>query len=512
MNQAANNKRIARNTVALYFRLFLVMAVGFYTSRVVLKTLGVENFGIYNVVGGFVSMLAFINVVSISATQRFLTFSLGTGDLGKTKAVFSTSITINLLISTTILLIGETVGLWFVNEKLVIPPDRLYAANWVYQCSLAALMMTISSLPYKACIVAHERIGMYAILGIVEAVLKLVIVYCLLIVNYDKLIIYSILYLAVSLFIPLWNIIYCRRNFHECTFRFGLDAKLFKEMFSFSIWTLFGTLGYSTKDHCSNIIMNLFLGTAINAARGVAIQVNGAVMSFAESLTTAISPQITKQYAAGNLKEYQKLVIVGARYSCYLMSLMAIPVIVNVGEVLRFWLGEAPRYADSFIVILLIASVFQSMSKTLTTLLMATGDIKWFQIGVLAIMLTELPVAYLLLKLEYPPYYALAPIIVTYIAAIFFRLALVKRKIAGFDVRLYVSEAFLRPILLMTFAYVCCWTVNSLLTDKNIMTFLLETCIYVALTLAIIYYVGIKNDERAAVNRFIRSKIGNKKT
>lgn len=502
----ADNKRIAKNTIALYVRMFFVMAIGLYTSRIILKTLGVEDYGIYNVVGGFVAMLAYLNKIFVDATQRFLSFTLGENNQQKLKLVFSTSITVHLIISIVILLIGETFGLWFVNEKLVIASERMYAANWVYQCSLLSLIVTVLSVPYKASVVAHEEMHIYAYFGIVEAILKLIIVYLLLVSDYDKLIVYAILHLLVSLIIPIWNILFCKRHFEECSLKLHIDGRLFKEMFSYSVWTLIGSLGFSFKDQFSNIIMNLFLGTTINAARGIATQVNGIVMSFAENFTTALSPQITKQYAAHDYGQSNQLATAGARYSCYLMSIVVIPLVINIDEVLKIWLHEVPQYSNVFIIITLIASVFYAMSKTLTTLLGATGDIKCFQVGVSLIMLSELPIAYIFLKLGYPPFYALLPAIVTNILGIFFRLILVKHQVPDFKARRYVCDAFFRPIALMVIAFVSCYLINTLFS-KSFLSFLISTGISIVIILLIVYSMGINKNEREVIHRFICSRI-----
>lgn len=502
----SNNKRIAKNTLALYLRMFFVMAVGLYTSRVVLKTLGIDDYGIYNVVGGFVAMLAYLNKVFVDATQRFLSFTLGENNHNKLKSIFSTSITVHLIISIVILLVGETFGLWFVNEKLVIAPERMYAANWVYQCSLMSLIATVLSVPYKASVVSHERMQIYAYFGIVEAVLKLAIVYLLLVSDYDKLIVYAILHLIISLFIPVWNVLYCKKHFEECVFHLRVDIPLFKEMISFSVWTLVGSLGFSFKDQLSNIIMNLFLGTTINAARGVATQVNGIVMSFAENFTTAISPQITKQYASGDLQRCQKLVSVGSRFSFYLMSLLIIPLIINIDYILQIWLDQVPEYTNVFIIITLIAAAYYSASKTLTVALMATGDIKMFQVGVTVIMLLELPIAYVLLKLHYPPYYALLPAIATNILGIFYRLLIIKKQIPIFNIRRYVFDVFFKCTSLMLIAYICSSFINTYF-DATFLSFIITSIISVLVIVVLIYTLGLSKNERISVNAHIKKYI-----
>ena len=503
-----DNKRIARNTLMLYLRMFVVMAISLYTSRVVLRTLGVDDYGIYNVVGGFVAMLAYLNSVFVSATQRFISFTLGEGNKEKLRRVFLTSVSVHLVIAGFILIVAETFGLWFVNAKLQIAPDRMVAANWVYQCSVFSLLATVINIPYKSSIISHEHMHFYAVIGIVEVVLKLAIVFMLLWLPGDKLIIYALLHFAISLFVPFWSMIYCRR-FEECKLGFGIDRPLFKEMFSYSGWVLVGGLGFSFKDHFSNIIMNLFLGTAINAARGVATQVNGIVMSFAENFLTSLSPQITKQYASGNLERCHELVVTGARLAFFLMSLVAIPLIINIDYVLTLWLGVVPDYTSIFIIITLISSTFHATSKTLTVSLQATGNIKLFQIGVAIIMLSELPIAYLLLKLEYPPYYAMLPAILTSIVAVIFRGFIYKRQVPSFDFNHYCVELFVKCLPLMVGCFIISYFINRLFSI-NFGTFIVSTLICLLIIVVTIYFIGLNKREKNLVQQLVLSKFHKK--
>ena len=318
----SSNKRIAKNTLLLYFRMLLTIAVGLYTSRVVLNTLGVSDYGIYNVVGGIVSMLAFLNSALTAASQRFIAFELGRGDLSKLRKIFCTSVTIHATLAVIIFIIAETIGLWFINTHLNIDANRMVAANWVYQFSIFTFMLTVLSVPYNSCIVAHEHMNAFAYISILEVTLKLLIVYLLLVINYDKLTTYGILVFAVALVVQLTYGIYCKRHFEECAYHFILDKKLFKEMFSFAGWSVVGNLGFSFKDQAANVILNLFFGTVINAARGVALQVNGIIAGFSTNFMMALNPQITKQYASGEIESSMKLVYAGSRFSFFYLLLL----------------------------------------------------------------------------------------------------------------------------------------------------------------------------------------------
>ena len=424
-----NNKRIAKNTLLLYFRMFIIIVVSLYTSRVVLNKLGISDYGIYNLVGGIVTMLSFLNSAMVAASQRFISYELGLNDIRRLKNVFSTSVNIHIFIALIAFVLAETIGLWFVNTQLNIETERMVAANWVYQCSILTFMINVISVPYNSCIVAHEKMSAFAYISVLEVILKLVIVFLLSFSSFDKLIVYSVLVLLVSVLIRFCYTIYCKRNFEECIYRLSFDKYLFKKMLSFAGWSVIGNLGFSFKDQVSNVILNIFYGTTLNAARGIGIQVSSIVKTFANNFTMALNPQITKQYAAGNLEGSMNLVYVGSRYTFYLLTLISIPVIINVDYILELWLGTVPEYTSYFLILSLILGLLYAISKTVTIALQATGNIKIFQIGISLLMLSELPIAYLLLRFGYPPYSVMYPSLLTYTIAIFFRFYLIKQDI-----------------------------------------------------------------------------------
>ena len=486
-NIESNNKTIAKNTMMLYLRMLLMTIVGLYTSRVILSELGASDFGIFNVVGGFVSMLAYLNTVFIDASQRFISVSLGKNDIGIVKRTFSTSLSIHFIIAAIVFVGAESIGLWFVNAKLNIDPERMYAANWVYQCTIFSLLFTIINIPYRSMIVAKEHMHIYAYASVVEAVMKLAIVFTLQLLPYDKLIVYSILYLIVSIVLPAWYMIYSRRNFEVCKFSLARDKIIFKEMMSYSIWVVVGNLGFTFKDQFSNILLNVFCGTIVNAARGIAGQVNGLVTSFANNFLMALSPQITKQYSAGNFARSFSLVCNGAKYAFYLMAIITIPIIVNIA---------------SFVIITLIASIFYASSKTLTIAIQAGGDIKFFQIGISIIMLLELPIAYVFLKLGYPPYYAMTPAIITNILGILFRLYIAKKKISFNCVKLYLREIFFECVPIVAVGIMVSYVLSTFISNA-IIRFLTTSTFSIVFTCALIYFIGLRRSERKIVMSYI---------
>lgn len=495
MSESDNHKRIAKNTLMLYLRMFIILIVGLYTSRVVLNVLGVSDYGLYNVVGGIVSILTFLNAAMVGSSQRYISYELGVGDRERLNRVFCTSINIHFSLALIVFVLAETVGLWFLNTYMNIEPSRMVAANWVYQCSILSFLLDITCVPFSSTIVAHERMGVYAYFSILQVILKLLIVYCLLVVNYDKLIVYAILSLFVSLLMQGINITYCRIKFSESKYHFVWDKQLFREMFSFAGWSIFGSMGFSFKDQLSNIILNLFFGTTVNAARGIAMTVNNIVNSFASNFLMAMNPQITKQYASGNIAESQKLVYAGSRYSFYLMTLIMIPVFINVNYILHLWLGIVPQYTSIFLVITLICSLLYTLTQPVTFALQATGNIKAFQIGICIIMLSEIPIAYVILKMGGRPYMAMYPSIATSLIAIWYRFFLMKRMIPSYSYRYYGINVLLRCASIFILSFVVSFYMRSLF-QTNFVVLCLSSLASFLLTASIIFGLGITKSER----------------
>lgn len=494
MSEVINNQ-IAKNTLFLYFRMIIITIVGLYTSRVVLNTLGVSDYGIYNLVGGIVTMLSFLNSAMTASSQRFISYELGTNNIFRLKAVFCTSVTIHIIISLIILIIAETVGLWFINNHLNIPEDRMIAANWVYQCSLLTFVVNVLSVPYNSCIVAHEKMAAFAYISILEVFLKLFVVYVLLITSYDKLIVYSILIVCVSIFIRFCYSLYCRRHFEECKYYFTCDKQLFKEMFSFATWSLIGNMGFSFKDQLSNVILNIFYGTTLNAARGIAIQVSTIVNTFSSNLSMALKPQITKQYATGNVEESIKLVYSGSRYTFFLLSIISIPVIINVDYILYLWLGNVPEYTSYFLILSLATSLLYSLSECVTTAIQATGKVKVFQIGICVLMLSELPFGYIFLKMGYPPYFIMLPSLVTFSLAILFRFYLIKRMIPSYSYKYYFFNVLIPCILIFICDLIACYTIRNMFAT-NLMSLVVTTFIAIIIVSLTIFIFGLSKLER----------------
>lgn len=403
--QQENTKRIAKNTLMLYVRMLFGMLVSLYTSRVVLQALGVEDYGIYNVVGGVVAMFSLLSGSLSAAVSRFLTFELGRKDLERLKKVFSSALCVHALLALVVLILSETIGLWFLNYKMNIPAERMIAANWVFQFSLFSFLLGLFSVPYNASIISHERMGIFAFVGIGDTILQLCIVLLIAYggINADKLILYSGLLVLKGLLFQLFYFYYCRKSFEECRFRLVLDKPLLKDMTGFAGWNFIGASSAILRDQGGNILLNLFYGPALNAARGIANQVNSAIGAFVGNFMVALNPQITKSYAAAEYDYTFSLIFKGARFSFYLLLWLALPVLLNTQYILSIWLNVVPEHAVFFVQLVLIFSMCEAISNPLVTVMLATGKIRNYQIIVGGLQMMNFPLSYLFLKIGFLP-------------------------------------------------------------------------------------------------------------
>lgn len=500
-----NKRRIARSTVLLYVRMLVTVCVGLYTGRIVLNALGISDYGIYNVVGSIVMMLSSFNAAMTAASQRFMAYELGRADAEKLRSVFYTSVNIHIVIALAVFLLSETVGLWFVNTHLNIDAGRMTAANWVYQFSILTFMITVMSVPYNSCIVAHERMGVFASVSIFESILKLGTAICIASASVDRLVLYGGLLLFVSVLCNGCYVIYCKRYFAECAGRKKNNRSLFKKMFLFAGWSTVGNLGFTFKDQIQNILLNVFFGSAINAARGIAGQIFGITSSFVSNFSMAINPQITKQYAKGNRYDYQYLVYDGARYSFCLLLLIAVPLLINTDYVLELWLGNVPPYTDRFVTLLLFAILLHTLSGTVTAAIQATGKVKLFQTGICMLMLSEMPAAWLMLKSGFPPYAVIYPTLTSYTAAIFFRFYVWRRIVPVVELRTYLSQVILRCLILFAVSYAVCGWIKGMFGD-GFVAFAVTTLLSLCIVSFMIYILGLKRHERVAICREIRNR------
>lgn len=502
-DHSENTRRIAKNTLMLYGRMLFSMVVSLYTTRVVLNVLGADDYGIQDVVGGFVAMFSLISSSLSSSVSRFLTFELGKGDMEKLKRVFSTSLIIHIGLSLIVFVLAESVGVWFVNHKMVIPPDRLYAANWVFQASIVSFCFGLLSTPYNASIVSHEHMGAFAYIGILKVCLNLAIV--LFIAHspwqFDRLIVYSLLLVAVNMILQCVYLWYCRRHFEECRIRLVWDKEYVKEMGSFAGWNFIGCTAGLLKDQGVNILLNLSFGPIVNAARGIANTVNGAVCGFAGNFMVALNPQITKSFAANDHRYCHSLVERGSRFSFYIMLLFALPLCLETEFVLTLWLKQYPEHTVNFVRLVLVLSLSNILSHTLINLQTATGKIRNYQLAVGGVLLLNFPLSYLALKLGYAPEATLVVAIFISVCCMMLRL-LFLRKMAGLSMRAFLKNVYLNVITVALLSCIVPLAIHHTMA-AGWERFLVTCSVSVACSTIAILFVGCSRSERL----FILSKI-----
>lgn len=501
----SDNKRIAKNTVLLYIRTLFIMLISLYTSRVVLATLGVKDYGIYNVVGGVIAMFNVVSGSISNAISRFITFELGKGDIKKLNNIFVTSVNIEFLIAGVVLLLGETVGVWFLNTQMNIPDGRMFAANWVLQFSLFSFIMGLWSVPYNASIIAHEKMSAFAYVSILEASLKLLIVYLLVISPWDKLITYSLLLASVDLLVRIVYGIYCKIHFEECRYHFVWHKDLIKQMGGFSGWQFITNTTWLIGTEGVNILLNIYFGVAINAARGVANQVDGAIMKFVTSFSTALNPQITKDYAKGDKQAMYKLICNGAKYTFFLMMLFQLPAILEANTLLHIWLKNVPDHAVIFLQFTMVGTMMNMLGNTQLTACMATGKIKKYTLIVGPVSFLVFPLSWISFALGMPPESCYIIFILVYTGVLFTRL-FIMRGLIGCPIMLFVQKVLYRIIPVALFA-----SVVPILFVTNVSPSVFRLFATVAISIVCsclsIWTIGITSSERNGIVNVVRNRL-----
>lgn len=501
MQSPSNGKRIAKNTIMLYIRMLLTMAVTLYSSRIILRTLGVEDYGIYNVVGGVVAMFGFLNIAMVSATQRFMSYSLGCGENSHVSKVFSNSLLIHIIIACIILVFAETIGLWFFYSKLVIPDERMNAAFWVYQISILTFILSVIRVPDNSAIIAYEKMDAYAYFSIIEVVLKLAVVFILPLLTYDMMISYAILVLLVTVSVNIVYRLYVKHSFSHIVFIPRYENGLFKEMSRFAGWNLFGNLSCSLSNYGVNIVLNMFFGPVVNAARGIASQVQSAIVSFGSNLIIAVNPQIIKSYAQQDYDYMTKLVFRTSKLAFFLLFMLALPIINNIECILSIWLGEYPEYTSVFICLILIDSLINIVCGPIQTAVNATGNNRLYQIIDGVSLLLNFAMAYFLLRSGASVY---MPFVVTILISVFavnMRL-LVFRRYTRLNIKNFYLKVLPRIICVVFLSTILsrCLLLFNATTIKQMFTNIIVT---LSLVLLIIFLVGIDRTER----RWLVSKV-----
>lgn len=482
--------------------MLFLMLVSLYTSRVILNALGVEDYGIYNVVGGVVTMFSMLSGSLSAAISRFITFELGTGDTEKLKKVFSSSVTIQVGIALIIVILAETVGLWFLNEKMVIPSDRLTAANWCYQFSVITFAVNLISVPYNAAIIAHEKMSAFAYISILEAIGKLIVAWCIVINPVDRLIFFAAMVAVIACIIRAVYTWYCKRHFEECTYYFIYDHDLLKNMFGFAGWNFIGSTAVILRDQGGNLILNLFFGPVVNASRGIAIKINTVLQGFISNFMTAMNPQITKSYASGDNDYMMKLIFIGARFSYFLMLLISLPILLNTHLVLELWLKLVPDYSVIFVQLILILSLHETLANPLITAMLATGNIRRYQIYAGGLNSLNLPISYLFLYMGYPPE---SVFIVAIVMALLVQVArlLLLRGMINLSISDYLRQVYVN-IIGVTIVASILPCIMSLVIEQGMINFIVVSVIALVWTSAVVYWIGCNKVERLFITNKAR--------
>lgn len=501
-----NNSRIAKNTLMLYFRMLLLLVINLYTSRVILRELGVDDYGIYNVVGGIVVILSFLNSAMAGGTQRFMNVEMGRNDQNALNKVFSTSQQIHVFVAIAVLVIAETVGLWFLNSHMNIPALRMEAANWVYQFSVFAAIFGIFTVPYNAAIISHEKMSAFAYISILEASLKLIVAFAIIWSPFDKLIFYAFLMLVIGVINCSIYAVYGIRHFTECRKTTAkIDKPMMKQMLSFSGWTVFGNLGYILHTQGIAIVINMFFTVAINAAQGIANQVNGIVTQFANNFLVALNPQVVKTYAAGEYEQMHSLIIRGCKMAFCLMAFFVIPLTLEAPTVLKVWLGIVPDYAVIFMRLVLLISLVNSFSSLLATAKGATGDIKSYQITLTLIGALHIPFVWIAFKLgggaEYSMYVYLALVIILQGIRIWY----VCRSV-NLSIRKFLTKVLAICLAVLILSSIIP-TALHLILSPSILTTILVGGVSVVCVILSTLYIALTASERKAIIKPIMARI-----
>lgn len=492
-----NPKKIVKNTVYLYVRMFLMLLISLYTSRLVLKELGITDYGLYNVIGGMITIFSFINNSMAQASQRFITYEIGKDKLQNLRQVFSTCVYIHLLIAILIAVLGETVGLWYVYNVAIIPIDRFDAALWVYHCSIVVSCASIITVPYNALIIGHEHMSAFAYLTVIESVLKLAIVFLLMVLPFDNLIIYGILMAFLSILMRIFYGVYAKRSFPESQLTYRINYSYLRSMGAYAGWSLWGSIAAAGYQQGLNLLINAFFNPSVNAARGVAVTVQAVIKNFSSNFQVAVNPQITKSYAAGDLAYMYQLIYRGSLFSYFLYFIFALPIMLEIDTLLSLWLDEVPNYTSIFIRILLIISAIEVLATPLNVSAQATGKIKVYEITISIFLMMIIPIAYIVLLISPQPYNVFFVFLFQSCLAHIARMIILRKKI-GLSTRLYIKSVFLKLIFVSFVAAIVPIYIH-LSISNNIYRLIYVGLSCLIITPSLVFLIGLSKQEKKAV-------------
>lgn len=503
----SDHKKIAKNSLYLLVRMLIQMVISLYTSRLILNVLGVDDYGVYSIVGGFVALVGYVNQAMGSSTMRFITFSLGRDPFAQRKKVFNTSIVIHFGLSVLFVLLAETIGLWFFYYKLNLPSDSLHGAFVIYQLSVVSMILVIMTLPYSSLIIAYEKMSIFAYFSIIDTIMKLVIVYVLIVMPFNKLIVYGWLMLLSQIIYSVIYFLYCYKKIPESRINFTLHKNLARRMVSFAGWSMFGCTAAIGYTQGINVLLNLFGGVAVNASRGLAVQVQGIVSNFVANFQTAVNPQIIKSYAQNQLEELHKLIYLSSKFSFYIVFILITPLILNINAVLKLWLGIIPEKLPIFVILILLITLVDTLSNPIMKSADATGRIKRYHIIVGTFLMFILPVAYVVLKQGAPIYSVFIVQLIFCIIALFIRLYVIKGMV-GLDIKRYFIEVIL-PVLFITVPSAAIMVVIHYFIHINssIVYFIITSTIITVINFILIWLCGINRHEKAIITQKIHTLI-----
>ncbi len=499
-----SNKLIAKNTIFLYFRMFIMMLIALFTSRIVLDVLGATDYGLNNVIGGCVTLFSFLNTALLSATQRFLNYHLGRKDYVQANVVFCMSLNTYILLSIVVFILGEIIGVWFIETQLNIPPERMLAAKWVFHFSLFQFVINLLRVPYNASIVAYERMNFYAYISLFEAIMKLLVAYFLYVSTYDRLILYAFLYMVVTLLTLFVYKIYCNRNFEITSYKLFWNKRAFEKIFSFSGWSLFGSVANLAAQQGISILINIFYGVNVNAAAGIAGQVSANVFGFITNFQTAFQPQIVKNYAAKEIERFNKLIILSSKFSYFLLFIFVLPILFTVDGLLDVWLKDVPEYTAVFCRLILIFLCIEAVSAPLWMAVQATGNIRNYQLFIAGLIFFNFPLSFLLLKLNFPVYVVWVVRIFVNIIVLVFRCIYIKRML-NFPLNIYIYKV-LGPISLVTIIAMPVPFLLFFVIEGFWRNLLIVGGVTFVVAIIDVYFVGLEQRERDVLHDVVFKK------
>lgn len=508
MEDSNNKKRVAKNTLFLYMRMLLQLLVSLLTARVMLEALGVVDYGLNNVIAGIVTFFTFLNNSLTSASSRYLTFELGRGNMTSLRNVFRNSFSIHLLLAVIVVILGESIGIYMINYILHIPDDRLIACHIAYQFVIISAFISLIQTPFSAIVISYEKMGLYAYLGIFDVVSKLVICYIVKWICFDKLICLSVLQGVSTFAVFVIYYGYCKRKFSAvCCIKLKLEKQLTKSMLKFTTWSLIGSVANILKNQGVNVLINIFFGAAVNAANAIAYRINAAIMGFTANFTTALNPQITKNYSVKKYGEMEQLIIMGGKYSFFLLMLLGFPIMFEIDFILKLWLGEnnVPDYTSIMTVLVIILSMIETFTYTIGCAVQATGNIKNYQMVISGMTLMNFPITYLFYKLGFPPYTALSVSIgissITLLTRMYFLKTLLHMKPI-----VYITKVFLHtfPIAILSaiVPILICWNIKD-----GVMRFFIIIIVSTVMNILCIWFMGMNAKERVFVKDIVNSRL-----